>query len=452
MPHTRTTTILRAGAVLGALGLTGGLAVSCSAPAAEDSKEINVLLVNNQTQTRLSEITADTFTAETGIKVNFTLLAENDLRDKVTQEVSSQAGQYDVVNIGSYEMPIFADNGWLAPLDEYVLDDEEYNQDGILPSMRQLTLGSDGKIYGEPLEGESSFLMYNKQIFADAGVTISENPTWSEVVEVAAQLKAANPDITPICVRGLPGWGQMGSSLTTVVNTFGGTWFDEDWNAQLTAPEFVEATEFYVSMLQNYGPAGAAQVGVFECFTTFGEGTVGMWYDTTNAPIYLETEGSAMKGNIGYVAAPVEKTDASGWLFHWGLSIEAASTNKDSAAAFIKWATSEEFDQLIADTYGWEAAPPGRRASLYENPDYLAAGAAFVPAVQYALDNADPADPGLQPRPTLGIQYVAIPEFAQLGDRVTEEIASAIAGQQTVEQALEKAQVLAEEVGEKYQG
>ena len=437
--------------MLGVLSVTGGVLAGCSAPAAEDSREINVLLVNNQTQTRLTEITEDTFTAETGIKVNFTLLAENDLRDKVTQEVSSQAGQYDVVNVGSYEMPIFADNGWLAPLDEYVLDDEEYDQDDILDSMESLTLGSDGKIYGEPLEGESSFLMYNKQIFADAGVTISDNPTWHDVRDAAAQIKAANPDVTPFCTRGLPGWGQQGSSLTTVVNTFGGTWFDEDWNARLTDPEFVEATEFYVKLLQDYGPAGAAQVGVFECFTTFGEGKVAMWYDTTNAPIYLEAADSAMKGNIGYAAAPVEKTDASGWLFHWGLSIQAASTNKDSAAEFIKWATSKEFEQLIADTYGWEAAPPGRRSSLYENPEYLEAGAVFVPAVQYALENADPTNPGLQPRPTLAIQYVAIPEFAQLGDRVTEEIASAIAGQQTVQQALEKAQVLAEEVGKKYQ-
>jgi sorbitol/mannitol transport system substrate-binding protein len=429
------------------------LALSGCAPAAEveDSKEINVLMVNNFTMQKLEELAPEYFTKETGIKVNITLMAENDIRDKNSQEFSAQANQYDVSSIGSYELQIYGRNGWLAPLDEYVLDDEEFNQGDILPAVQQLMTGDDGHIYGEPLETDSSFLMYNKDIFAAAGVEPpSDHPTWDEVVDIAAKLKAANPDVAAICNRGLPGWGQSGASLTTVVNTFGGTWFDEDWDAQVNSPEFVEATEFYVDMVNEYGPAGGAQIGVLECFNSFLAGQSAMWYDTTNAPSFLEVEGSPLLGKVGYVSAPVKETEASGWLFTWALAIEQASTNKDSAAAFIKWASSSEFEQLVAEKYGWAAASPGRRTSLYENPEYQAAGEAFLPAVQYAFDNADPNDPGVQPRPTVGIQYVTIPEFAQLGDSVTEEIASAIAGQQTVKEALDKGQALAEEVAEKY--
>lgn len=429
------------------------LALSGCAPAAEveDSKEINVLMVNNSSMTKLDELTADHFTAETGIKVNITLMAENDVRDKISQEFSAQAGQYDVASIGSYELPTFARNGWLAPLDDYVLNDEEYDNSDILPSVQQLMTGEDGKIYGAPLETDSSFLMYNKDIFAAAGVNApSDHPTWDEVIDIAAELKAANPDLAPICNRGLPGWGQAGASLTTVVNTFGGTWFDADWNAQVNSPEFVAATEFYVDMINEYGPAGGAQMGVLECFNNFSEGKSAMWYDTTNAPVFIEAEGSPLKGKVGYVSAPVKETEASGWLFSWALGIEQASTNKDSAAAFIKWASSSDFEQLVAEKYGWAAASPGRRTSLYENPNYVESAAAFLPAVQFAFDNADPNDPGVQPRPTAGIQYVAIPEFAQLADSVTEEIAAAIAGQQTVKQALDNGQAQAEEVAEKY--
>ena len=438
---------------IAASGLIVALALSGCAPAAEvaDSKEINVLMVNNSSMTKLDELTAKHFTAETGIKVNITLMAENDVRDKIAQEFSSQAGQYDVASVGSYELQTFARNGWLAPLDEYVIDDEDYDVNDILPAVQSLMTGEDGKIYGEPLETDSSFLMSNTEIFAAAGVEPpSDHPTWEEVITIAAALKAANPDVSPICNRGLPGWGQSGASLTTVVNTFGGTWFDADWTARVNSPEFLEATEFYVDMINEYGPQGGAQIGVIECLNSFSEGRSAMWYDTTNAPAYVEAEGAPLQGKVGYVSAPVKDTKASGWLFSWSLAIEQASTNKDSAAEFIKWATSSEFEELVAENYGWAAASPGRRTSLYENPNYIEAAAAFLPAVRYAFENADPNDPGVQPRPTAGIQYVSIPEFAQLADSVTEEIAGAIAGQQTVKEALDKGQVRAEEVSEKY--
>ena len=131
---------------------------------------INVLMVNNPQMVDLQQLTAEHFTAETGISVNYTVLPENDVRDKISQEFSSQAGTYDVASLSNFEIPIYADSGWIAPLDEYVEQTPDFEQDDILGPMAESLQGEDGKIYGEPFYGESSFLMYRKDVLAAEGV------------------------------------------------------------------------------------------------------------------------------------------------------------------------------------------------------------------------------------------------------------------------------------------
>src|ERR671920_2305347 len=120
------------------LTLTAALTVSGCAgwgggPGGGGPDTINVLMVNNPQMVDLQQLTAEHFTAETGIRVNYTVLPENDVRDKISQEFSSQAGQYDVASLSNYEIPFFAENKWLAPLDS-VAKDAEFNQADILPA------------------------------------------------------------------------------------------------------------------------------------------------------------------------------------------------------------------------------------------------------------------------------------------------------------------------------
>lgn len=197
---------------------------------------INVLMVNNSQMVELQKLTAAHFTKETGIKVNFTVLPENDVRDKISQDFANQAGQYDVATLSNYEIPIYAKNGWLKEMDPYVAEDTAYDQRDILKPMRQSLTGEDGKLYGQPFYGESSFLMYRKDIFAEKGLTMPARPTWQQVADLAAKADGARPGMKGICLRGLPGWGEVMAPLTTVVNTFGGTWFDKDWKARLDSP------------------------------------------------------------------------------------------------------------------------------------------------------------------------------------------------------------------------
>ena len=437
--------------VVTAAVLVGATACTAGAGGKSDSgHSINVLMVNNPQMVDLQKLTADHFTAETGITVNYTVLPENDLRDKVSQEFSSQANQYDVATLSNFEIPIYAGNDWLYPLDGFVASDPEFDQADVFPSMTE-SLSADGVLYGEPFYGESSFLMYRKDVFDAKGLVMPDRPTWEEVADLAAQVDNAQPDMRGICLRGQPGWGQVIAPLTTVVNTFGGTWFDADWTARVNAPEFTEATEFYVNLVQQHGEFGAPSAGFTECLTALAQSKVAMWYDATSAAGILEAEESPVKGKLAYAQAPVEKTKSAGWLYAWSWAIEKSTSKSDDAWTFIAWASGKGYEELVGNELGWSRVPAGKRSSTYENPQYVEAARAFAEPTKTAITEADPTNPGVQPRPTVGIQFVDIPEFTALGTKVSQDISSAIAGQLSVTEALDKGQELATEVGVTYQ-
>jgi sorbitol/mannitol transport system substrate-binding protein len=417
-----------------------------------DSKSINVLMVGNPQMVDIQELTKDSFTKDTGIKVNYTVLPENELRDKVTQDVATKAGQYDVATVGAYEVPIWAGNDWLHEMGSYADKDSSYDKGDLLKPMVQSLSGDDGKLYGLPFYGESSFLMYRKDVLQAKGITMPERPTWQQVADIAAKVDGAQPGMKGICLRGLPGWGEMFAPLTTVVNTFGGTWFEKDWTPKVNAPEFKDATNFYVNLIKAHGEPGASQAGFTECLNALSQGKVAMWYDATSAAGSLEDpKVSKAAGKIGYVQAPVVKTKASGWLWTWAFVMPKTTKKADTASKFMLWATSKEYEKLVGEKLGWSRLPAGKRTSTYSIPEYKKAAAAFGPQTLQAIEEANPEDPGVQPRPTVGVQVVDIPEFQDLGTKVSQDIAAAIAGSGTVDDALNKGQTLAEDVAKKQQ-
>ncbi|WP_229375817.1 ABC transporter substrate-binding protein [Streptomyces spirodelae] len=450
-PHrTKAVRAATAAATAGALFALSGCAGAGAIGSGGDT--INVLMVNNPQMLDLQKLTAKHFTKETGIKVKFTVLPENDVRDKISQDFANQAGQYDVATLSNYETPIFAKNDWLRPLTPYTRKDKRFDQQDILPPVRESLSGEDGQVYAEPFYGESSFLMYRKDIFEKEGLEMPEKPTWPQVAELAAKVDGAQRGMKGICLRGLPGWGELIAPLTTVVNTYGGTWFDKDWNARLNDPAFRKATKFYVDLVRKHGESGAAQSGYAECLNNMTQGKTAMWYDATAGAGSLESGKSKVKGKIGYVPAPVVKTKSSGWLYSWAWGIQKASRNPDKAWKFISWASGKEYEKLVGEKFGWANVPAGKRVSTYELPEYKKAAGAFHEVTREAITNARPRDPGVQKRPTIGIQFVDIPEFSDLGTKVSHEISAAIAGRQSVDTALRKAQKLAQEVSDDYEG
>ena len=432
---------LTAASCAGAGSLTGG---------GEGTTLVVAIVANPQMEDAIE--LSDQFEADhPDIDLQFVSLPENEARAKITASVATGGGEFDIVMISNYETAQWADDGWLVNLQPYAEQTPGYDPDDFIPSIRE-SLSYDGDLYSVPFYGESSFLVYRKDMLEQAGLTMPDEPTWPEVADLARELHDPANGVSGICLRGLPGWGENLAPLNTVVNTFGGRWFTPDWEAQLTSPEFVEAVTFYVDLVTRYGEPGAAASGFSECVTRYSQGQAAMWYDATSMVSTVESPAdSTVVGKNGYVQAPVVETDSSGWLYSWSLGIPTTSEHQDEAWEFMAWMTDKDYLQLVGEELGWERVPPGSRLSTYRIPQYAKVAKAYAEPTLTAMRAADPDNATVQPVPYTGIQFVGIPEFQDLGTRVSQQVSAAIAGQTTVEEALEESQGYADSVGESYQ-
>src|SRR6266702_1073397 len=406
---------------------------------------ITLAAVDNPSMADLKQLVPDFQASHPNIIVKIVTLPEDVLRQQVTQDVAASSGRYDLFTIGTYEVPLWAKKGWIENLSPYIAKDSSYDPGDLIPGVSK-ALSYNSNLYAVPFYGESSMLMYRKDMLAAKGITMPDHPTWDQV---AAAAKAVNSSsVSGICLRGLPGWGEQLAPLDTVVNTFGGRWFDEKWNAQLTTPEFKSAVSFYINLIKSAGEPGAGNAGFTECLNAYNNSKVAMWYDATVAASNFTGSAAA---NSGYAYAPTKLTPYSGWLWSWALGIPSTSTKKDAAWTFIDWATSKDYIKLVGAKLGWAHVPPGTRTSTYSIPEYQQAAGAFAQVTLDSIAHADVTHPTVQPVPYVGVQYVDIDEFQQLGDQVSQEFAKVIAGGQTVDQAIAKAQALAAAVGKKYQ-
>src|ERR1700678_4490430 len=420
---------------------SSGSSSSGATGSSSNSGTITVAVVSNPLITgQMIPLTSSNFEKQyPGIKVKFATYTEGDLRAAIEKDVATHSNAFNVIMIGPYEAPLFAKNGWLTNLTStYINSDAAYDASDLLPPVAK-ALSYNGSLYAVPFYGESSMLYYRTDLFKAAGLTMPAHPTWAQVASFAAKLN--QPGKTAgICLRGLAGWGDNMASLDTVVNTFGGEWFNMNWQPQLTSPAFTAATNFYVNLIRQYGEAGASNDSFNQLLTLYGQGKCAMWYDATVAATSIATTYPQIAANTGYAFAPVDKTQSSGWLWAWSLGIPQGTSNAGAAWKFVSWATSKQYDSLVASKYGWAAVPPGTRTSLYSNPSYLKAAAPFANITLQSIDGTDPNHPTLNPVPYVGVQYVDIPQFETLGLSVGQQIAGAIAGTESVSQAISAAQ------------
>ncbi|TDX31427.1 sorbitol-binding protein /mannitol-binding protein [Modicisalibacter xianhensis] len=417
-----------------AIPLAGATALVSVAASAET---ITVATVNNNDMVIMQSLTDQFEKAHPDITLDWVVLEENVLRQRMTTDIATQGGQFDVMTIGTYEVPIWAERGWLTPLADLP---ESYQVNDLLKPVRD-GLSYDGTLYALPFYAESSMMYYNKALFEKAGIEMSEQPTWQEVQDWASQIHDPQNDVYGICLRGKPGWGENMAFVSTLVNTYGGRWFDMDWNPQLDSQAWQDAVSFYVDLLNNYGPPGASSNGFNENLALFARGNCGMWVDATSAAGKLyNPDESDVADQLGFAPAPVAETPkGSHWLWSWALAIPATSDAKDAAETFITWATSQDYIELVGETKGWTSVPPGTRESTYENENYQQA-APFADFVLNAIREADPTDSTQEPVPYVGVQFVGIPEFQAIGTQVGQMIAAALTGDMSVEQALSSAQ------------
>nr|WP_295740412.1 sugar ABC transporter substrate-binding protein [uncultured Acidocella sp.] len=397
---------------------------------------ITVATVNNNDMVVMQKL-SKVWEKETGNHVKWVVLEENVLRQRVTTDIATHGGQFDVVTIGAYETPIWAKRGWLDKLNDFPAS-YDYN-DLLAPVRSALTV--NGNMYAVPFYSEASFTMYRKDLFEKAGLTMPDQPTYAQIEQFADKLTDKSKQQYGICLRGKPGWGENMAFLGTLVNSNGGRWFDMDWKPQLTTKPWEDAINYYVKLMQKDGPPGAASDGFNEVEALFATGHCAIWVDSTVAAGMLEDpKQSQVAGKVGFAKAPIAVTDkGASWQWIWSLAVPSSSKKEKVAKQFIAWATSKQYIDLVGKTDGWVLAPPGTRMSTYQNPDYLAA-APFAKQVLAAVQSVDPQHPTLQPVPYTGIQFVTIPPFQQIGTTVGQDIAGALSGSTSVQAALQSAQ------------
>ena len=415
--------------------------LASAASLAVGATTVTIGTVNNGDMIRMQGLSSVFEELHPDIELEWVVLEENVLRPRLTTDIATNGGQFDVMTIGMYEAPIWGQRGWLEPIASLP---EDYDLEDIFASVRN-GLSVDGELYALPFYSESSMTFYRKDLFQEAGLVMPERPTWAQMRDFAETLHRPEQDQYGICLRGKAGWGENMGIVTTLANSFGARWFDEGWKPEFTGEAWKNAIEFYVDVLDSYGPPGVSSNGFNESLALFNSGKCAMWVDATVAGSFVtDPKESAVADNVGFALAPKQVTEkGAGWLWSWALAIPASSDAKDAATKFVTWATSKEYSDLVAEKFGVAAMPPGNRASTYANDAYMNA-APFAQKTLESMNKADPSDSTLKPSPYVGIQFVAIPEYQSIASQVGKLISGALAGQMSVDRAMKSAQSITE--------
>ena len=413
-------------------------AVGMAALGAHAATELVIATVNNGHMIEMQKLSKAFEEANPDIQLKWVTLEEGVLRQRVTTDIATHGGQFDVMTIGMYEAPIWGKKGWLMPLDF----DASYDVDDLLPAVRN-GLTVNGKLYAAPFYGESTMLMYRKDLADKAGVQLPEHPTWTQVRDLAAKIHDPAHGVYGICLRGKPGWGDNVALVTTMVNTFGGQWFNMQWKPQLQSKPWHDAVSFYANLLKRYGPPGSASNSFNEVLALFSEGKCGITVDATIAASFVsDPKQSKVADRVAFTQAPTQVTPkGANWLWSWNLAIPAGSKKAEQAKRFITWATSKDYVQLVAKTEGWANVPTGTRKSTYAIPEFKQA-AGFAAEELEAIESANPNDATLPKSPYVGVQFAAIPEFQAIGIAVGQQLSALVAGRSTVDRTLKTSQML----------
>ncbi len=400
------------------------------------ASELVIATVNNSHMIEMQKLSAQFEQENADITLKWVTMEEGVLRQRVTTDIATKGGQFDVMTIGMYEAPIWGAKGWLNEL----TFDADYDVEDIIPAIRD-GLSDNGKLYAAPFYGESSILMYRKDLADAAGVSFDYRPTWQSVAKAAAAMHDPLNGVYGICLRGKPGWGDNMAFLSTLVNTFGGQWFDMNWKPQLTSPAWQQAVSFYVDIMTKYGPPGSTANSFNELLALTSEGKCAMWIDASIAASFVSNpDQSKVADKMAFVQSPTAKTPkGANWLWSWALAIPNSSKNAEAAKKFISWATSKQYIQHVGNTLGWGHVPTGTRQSTYAIDAFISQSK-YAQAELDAINSANPSDSTLNPSPYKGVQFAAIPEFQAIGIAVGQLMAEALAGDKTVEEALAQAQ------------
>jgi len=402
-----------------------------------DTKTLTIGTVNNHDMLMLKELTSAFEKAHTDINLEWRIYDENTLRSRTLSDLAISDGQFDIVTIGLQELPVWSKNKWLSPIrnlpDTYEVAD--------IFSHLAAAHSYEGDLYGLPFYAESSVTYFRKDLFAKAKITMPKQPTYRDIMKFAKAIHRPREGIYGVCLRGKVGWGENMGLFTTMVNAYGGKWFDENWQPQIYTKPWKEALNNYSALITKYGPPKPTRNGYNENLQLFIKGKCGIWIDATIASSSIfNSELSHVSDVVGVVKAPMEKSKIGiNWLWAWSFAIPESSKNKRAAQQFITWATSKDYINIVANKIGIKAIPQGTRKSTYNNQAYRAS-VPYSSVMFEAMLEASKQGEAVNDKPYKGIQFVEIGEFPAIANQVGQLVSEVIQGKIKPDAALKKAQ------------
>lgn len=305
------------------------------------------------------------FEAQTGMKVNMEVLAEGNLTQKLTVELTAGTGTVDVfMQRPLQEAKQFEKNGWYADLNPFVKDTKKTPAEWDMNDFHKGPIQAEtvnGHLVGIPLVTEQQIIYYRKDVFQEKGVKVPT--TMAELEEAAKKLNDPSKDFYGIVMRG------QGNPAVTQFSSFlysmGGD-FVKDGKFAMDSPEALKALKIYGDLLGKYGPPGVLNMHWQQASALMAQGKAAMWVDANS--LYLNVtapDKSTVGDKIGFAQFPAgDKGSAPYSITSWGLSIAKSSKKQDAAWEFVKWATSKE---MVLKTQA--AGNPSARASAWNNPE-----------------------------------------------------------------------------------
>lgn len=339
----------------------GGDAVVSDKP--YEGVTINVL-GNSSTDSSFMQEYLDEFTAETGIKVNYEQLTNDQLNTKITVSMAAGGADLDVFMYMAYQnTAMYVQNGWLEPLDSYV--DEEFDVNDYMQSGLDFS-SVDGTLYGIPHGSEYGIIFYNKTMIDEAGINVDEIKTWEDLVAACATVEEKLPGTKGIAIR-----GQGNGAVTMVINlarAYGGDYI-VDGKAAINSEAFCKGVEVYRDLLQ-YSQEGASAMSWSETCNVFAQKQTAFRFDSDAQYTYLIDESSSLvkEEELGFFALPTGDVCASTTCGNWSIGISSGSKNKEAAWEFIRWMNTKE--AIVQRALEFAAQPA--RASAWENEEVKA--------------------------------------------------------------------------------
>ena len=384
------------------------------------------------------------FTAKTGIDVQLEQAPYDSVVQKLTLDATTKQGAYDIVSLPYEFLGAFAEQGWITPIDDRVVDKGSYgpgfDPTAIIPALWKASSVWRDKTYGMPSNSAVMMMFYRKDLFDNAaeqaafkakyGYDLAVPTTWKQY-QAAAEFftrKAGSQLAGATLSKDFAGVAMTGKRhVATVLEwldygwTYGGGILDAQGNLIIDSQPSVDSLG-YMAGLRPFAQPGYTNATWDETTATLQQGGAALsitWGDTAGA--MEATDQSAVVGKMGYASIPT-LNDGDTQIAHlgsWTYVIPSGSTKQDAAWEFMQWALSAPVQTALAKGGGLPAL-----TSSFEDPELVSS----LPYWKQELVSLGQS----KSRPR-------IPEWGSMSDILQKDISDVISGQATPADAFKQA-------------